>query len=145
MTLRLGIAFALTLLLPQVAGAQQPPGGEPDFAGHLFPPELVMQHQRRLGLTAEQRTRITDAIKQLQAQVVDLQWQIQEEQQRLSEVLAAPSVDRAAALSQVERVLDVERRVKLAHIALLITIKNTLTPEQQTMLRELRAGEKGRR
>lgn len=139
MNTRLIMMLTLSLLVPQVGAAQQPPQ-EPGFAEHLFPPELVMQHQVRLGLTREQRTTITDAIKELQAAVVDLQWRMQEETQRLEELLAGSSVDAAAALTQVDRVLEVERAVKRTHLGMLIRIKNTLTAEQQAMLGELRSG-----
>lgn len=141
MNTRLIMMLTLSLLVPQVGAAQQQqPPPEPAFAAHLFPPELVMQHQTRLGLSREQRTAITDAIKELQAAVVDLQWRMQEETQRLEELLAGSSVDAAAALTQVDRVLEVERAVKRTHLGMLIRIKNTLTAEQQAMLGELRSG-----
>ncbi|MFQ6046621.1 MAG: Spy/CpxP family protein refolding chaperone [Gemmatimonadales bacterium] len=138
MNRHIGIALAVTLLIPTLAAGQRPEGGEPGFEAHLFPPELVMQHQLRLGLTEEQRTAITAAIKELQGEVVDLEWRLQEENQRLADLLAGASVDRAAALAQVERLLEVERQIKTAHLGLLITIKNTLSAEQQAVLRELR-------
>ncbi|MBI3982874.1 MAG: periplasmic heavy metal sensor [Gemmatimonadetes bacterium] len=131
---------ALSLLLPAVGAAQKPPPPEPGFSEHLFPPELVMQHQARLGLTREQRDAITGAIKHLQNAVLDLQWRMQEETQRMSELVAGPAVDATAALAQVDRVLEVEREVKRTHLEALIKIKNVLSAEQQARLRELRGG-----
>lgn len=132
----LGVMLAFVMLLAPGAGAQQP--REDPLAQLLFPPELVMQHQADIQLRPEQRAAITKAIQDFQTRVVDLQWRIQEQSQRLAALLARPSVDQAAALAQVDEVLTVEREVKRAHFTLLIQIKNTLTPDQQARLSEAR-------
>lgn len=142
-------AVVLTLLAPvALLGQHQPPGGAPAHAEHgfakfLFPPELVMQHQAAIGLRPEQRSAITRAIRDLQVKVVDLHWQVQDETQRLSELIDRPTVDQTAALAQVDKVLAVEREVKRAHLEMLIQIKNLLTPDQQSKLATARgrAGE----
>jgi Spy/CpxP family protein refolding chaperone len=143
------LTIALTLLAALPAPAQrerQGPAGpgsplhpEDVLGRYVFPPELVMQQQRAIGLKPEQRTTITRAIQELQAKVLDLQWQMQDEMQRLTELLDKPAVDQAAALAQIDKVLAVEREVKRAHMSLLIQIKNTLTPEQQAKLVQARA------
>jgi Spy/CpxP family protein refolding chaperone len=103
-----------------------------------------MQQQRAIGLKPEQRTSITRAIQEFQTKVLDLQWQMQDETQKLSEMLDRPTVDQAAALAQIDKLLAVEREVKRAHIGLLIQIKNSLTAEQQARLAQARtAGEGG--
>lgn len=132
----LGLSVALVLTPGPAAQAQQP--GEDPLARVLFPPELVMQHQADIGLRPEQRGAITKAIQEFQTKVVDLQWRIQEQSQRLGALLGKPSVDQAAALAQVDEVLGAEREVKRAHLSLLIQIKNALTPEQQAKLAEVR-------
>ena len=140
-TFRICLVPALALLAVATAGAgagagaQQPPQAPDDpLARVLFPPELVMQHQRDIGLRAEQRATITKAIQDFQSKVVDLQWRMQEQSQRLASLLEKPAVDQAVALAQVDEVLGVEREVKRAHITLLINIKNTLSAEQQARL-----------
>ena len=134
-TLRSCLVSGFALLVVAGAAAQQPPQAPDDpLARLLFPPELVMQHQQDIGLRAEQRTAITKAIQDFQSKVVDLQWRMQEQSQRLASLLDKPAVDQAAALAQVDEVLGVEREVKRAHISLLISIKNTLSAEQQARL-----------
>lgn len=126
--------YAIVLLLgaASVVAAQEP---EPEFAKYLFPPELVMQHQQALRLTPEQRTSITQGIRDLQLKVVDLQWKMQDEAQKLTGLVEGSRVDEAQTLAQVDRVLGIEREIKRAHMALLVRIKNMLTPEQQDALR----------
>ena len=140
------LAIALTVALP--AAAQRPGGGSrhgmgpkpgrPPFLRELFPPELVMRHQRDIELTAEQRTAITEAIKKTQGQVLEIQWQLEDEQQQLTNLLKAAHVDEQAALAQVERVMSAEQQLKKQHLTLLIRIKNQLTTAQQEKLAELR-------
>jgi Spy/CpxP family protein refolding chaperone len=136
MTRILRLALALLALAAAPIVAQE--GPERDFGQQLFPPELVMQYQQKIGLRPEQRRAITEAIAQLQSRVVDLQWRMQEETQKLSELLQPARADEAEVLAQVDRVLAIEREVKRAHLAMLVRIKNALTPEQQAALKALR-------
>jgi Spy/CpxP family protein refolding chaperone len=146
-TPRLALLFALTVFAV-AAAAQQPTTPQPSQADDplarvLFPPELVMQHQQDIALRAEQRAIITKAIQDFQTKVVDLQWRMQDQSQRLAALLEKATVDQAAALAQVDEVLGVEREVKRAHMTLLIQIKNALSAEQQARLaaaREPRVG-----
>ena len=130
----LAILLAALLAAP-LAAAQEP---EPEFAKYLFPPELVMQHQQNLRLTPDQRTSITQGIREFQLKIVELQWKMQDEAQKLTELVQGAKVDEAQTLAQVDRVLGVEREIKRAHMGLLVRIKNQLTPEQQDALRNVK-------
>ena len=123
----------IVALCAQAAAAQDPP-----FMRHLFAPELVMRHHHEVGLTSAQRKVITEAIHDTQGRVVELEWSMQDEARKLTDLLAAERVDTETALAQVGRVLDLEEQVKKAHLGLLIRIKNALDPEQQRRLAELR-------
>ena len=142
--LRLALVAALALFAIAAAAQQptlppQPPPPDDPLARVLFPPELVMQHQQDIALRAEQRAAITKAIQDFQTKVVDLQWRMQDQAQRLAALLEKATVEQAAALAQVDEVLGVEREVKRAHITLLIQIKNMLSAEQQAKLAAARA------
>ncbi len=132
------IVLMSLLSLPVASQAQERMPAEQGFERYLFPPELVMQHQRQIGLTDEQRAVLTEAITKLQSDVVQLQWQLHDASARLAELLQPSRVDAAAALLQVDRMLEIERTVKKSHLALLIRIKNTLSAEQQATLRDLK-------
>ena len=129
------VAAAAPLAAQGPAQSPQDPG----FAAHLFAPELVMQHQRAVGLSKEQRDRITEAVRSLQHQVLDLQWRMQDEAQKLSDLVQGDRVDQRAVLAQADRVFEVEAQITRAHLGLLAQIKNALTPDQQAQLRRLRA------
>ena len=118
---------------------EYPPGQpEPDFGRYLFPPELIMQHQQTINLRPDQRTAITQAIQQMQSKVIELQWQMQSEVQKLTELMQASTIKEAEALAQVDRVLGIERDVKRTHLGTLIRIKNALSRDQQTALDSLK-------
>jgi hypothetical protein len=118
--------LGLVCLTASSLAGQEP---EPEFAKHLFPPELVMQHQQSIRLTPEQRTSITKEIRDLQLKVIELQWKMQDQ---------GSKVDEAQTLAQVDRVLGIEREIKRAHMGLLVRIKNLLSPDQQGTLAGLR-------
>src|SRR5688572_5705430 len=110
------------------------------FASHLFPPELVMEHQRELGLGDPQRTAIVNELQRSQASFVELQWKMSAESEQLETLLESATVNESAVLAQIDRVLAVEREIKRAQVALLVRIKNSLTAQQQARLAELRRG-----
>lgn len=143
------LLLGLALMAASVASAQQPPPPQPQpgqpsaddpIGRNLFPPELIMRHGQDISLGPEQRATITKAIQDFQTKTVDLQWRMQDQTQRLATLLSKPSVEEAAALQQLDEMLNVEREVKRAHIGLLLKIKNTLTPAQQATLTEFKLG-----
>jgi Spy/CpxP family protein refolding chaperone len=104
----------------------------------MFPPDMVMQHQRELGLTDEQKTFMRSEINRTTTRFNELQWQLQDATEALHETMKASSVNEQLALSQLDKILDGEREIKRAHMELAIRIKNKLTPEQQTKLQSMR-------
>ena len=96
----------------------------------LYPPDLIMKHQEQLQITNEQRRNITDAVKQFQSEVADLQWDLQAEQQKLQKALSGHPIASNESLAQVDQVLTLETEFKKAHFRLLIAIKNVLTQAQ---------------
>ncbi len=134
------LLFGIATSIPGSGVSAQAPGGQPSeedqIAKRLFAPELVMQHQQRIGLKPTQRTTITEAIGKTQGKVLDLQWRMKEEWETLVSLLDSSTIDEAAALAATDRVLGIEREVKKEHLSLLIKIKNVLTREQQEKLKE---------
>ena len=117
-------------------GGQQGPGDP--FGRFLFPPELVMQHQGELGITDAQRAALTAAVQQAQSKVVETQFKLSAEGEKLGRLLQNASIDEGMALEQVDRILSMEREMKRAQMGLLVRIKNTLTSGQQARLMQLR-------
>jgi Spy/CpxP family protein refolding chaperone len=116
-------------------------GQQPDqdpIGQSFFAPELVIQHQEAIGLSAEQKDSFKAEIRQAQLKFTELQWKLQDEMEKLIAVVKQPRVDEQQALAQLDKVLAAEREVKKEQVTLLVRIKNKLTPEQQSKLAELR-------
>ena len=129
----------LWTVLPGIGFADDEPRPADDpIARALFPPDLVMRYGAEIGLDVRQKTAMREAIQKMQAKATDSQWELAEESGKLARLLDASPVDEAAVLAVLDRVLAQEREVKRAQIALLVQIKNLLTPAQQGKLRELR-------
>jgi Spy/CpxP family protein refolding chaperone len=115
----------------------QPHPPHDPLAGNLFPPELVMQHRRELGLTDEQRAAIRQEALKASTRFTELQWQMQDEMETMASLMKGATVDEQKALAQLDKVLNIEREVKRTQLGLSIKIKNTLTAEQQMKLQDL--------
>ena len=127
---------AALLLTAGTARAQLP---EQDPIGQsFFSPELVMQHQEAIGLSAEQKDYLKTEIRQAQLKFTEWQWKLQDEMEKMVALVKQPRADEQQILAQLEKVLAAEREIKREQVTLLVRIKNKLTPEQQGKLLELR-------
>ena len=144
-----GLLVVMTILcaalLLTVGFAQGPHRQRPQddpLAEYVFPPELVMQHQREIGLTDEQKAFLRGEIQRVSLRFTELQWQIQDSMEGLVSILKAESVNEQQALTQLDKILDTEREIKHLHVSLAVRIKNRLTPEQQAKLQALKQARK---
>ncbi len=119
----------------------QPPDHPRDPLGDsMFPPELIMQHQRELALTDEQKAFMRGEINRTSSRFNELQWQLEDSMEALGATMKSDTVDEQAALAELDKVLENERQIKRLHMELAIRLKNKLTPEQQLKLRGMRRG-----
>jgi Spy/CpxP family protein refolding chaperone len=147
------MAVTFVLLGVVMAAAQQPPPpDQPDqqeprtppppphdpLGDAIFPPEMIMSHQRELALTDEQKTYMRGEINKTSARFNELQWQLQDAMEALGITMKENVVNEQQALAQLDRVLDSEREIKRLHMELAIRLKNKLTPEQQLKLQGMR-------
>jgi Spy/CpxP family protein refolding chaperone len=135
------IGIILTVAFASAQQSTHPPQPTPDhdpLAQFIFPPELVMQHQREIGLTNEQKIFLRGEIQRVTLRFTELQWQLQDAMEGLASVMKESAVNEQQALSQLDKILDTEREIKHLHIGLAIRIKNKLTPEQQSRLQEMK-------
>jgi Spy/CpxP family protein refolding chaperone len=120
---------------PEPQSQPRPPHPPMDPLGDsMFPPDLIMQHTRDLGLTDEQKSYMRAEIQKTTMRFNELQWQLQDAMEALHATMKANPVNEQLALSQLDKVLDTEREIKRLHFGLAIGLKNKLTPEQQEKL-----------
>jgi Spy/CpxP family protein refolding chaperone len=121
------------------AAPPMPPGPPHDpIEDQLFPPDLIMRSQSQLQLTDAQRASLRTEITRLQTKIVDLQWQVSDEAERMARMLRSTPIDEAKTLEQSDKVMALEREIKRLHLSTLIRIKNILTAEQIAKLQDMR-------
>ena len=129
---------AALIAVSSLAWAQQgPPQGDP-MGDHFFPPELIMQNQKSLGLTADQQSAIRAEMQKTMGKFTDLQWQQSAEAEALGELMKQDKPDEKAVLAQFDKLLSIESEVKRLHVGTMVRMKNILTAEQLTKLRDLK-------
>lgn len=140
MKLKIYILCAFLLVTAKSLWAQQPPPLPLDPIGeNLFPPELLMQHQQAIGLSEDQKNSVKAEIQKAQTKFTDAQWQLQSEMETMASLLKQDRVDEQLVLAQLDKILNVEREIKRTHFALVIRLKNKLTPEQQAQLYKIKS------
>ena len=102
-----------------------------------------MEHQVEIDLTISQRDAISKEVEKLQKDMLAMQWDMQHEKEKLVKTLDAEHVDETASNASAARVMELENKIKSAHLAMLIHVKNTLTADQQRKLRGARDQERG--
>lgn len=125
----------LLLFLPITALTQQ---ADDPISKYLIPPELVMAHSQEIALTDAQSAAIRSEVRKTQTKFLDLQWDMQEETGRMTQLLQQVPVDEAKVLERADKIMALEREVKRAHLAMLVRLKNLLTPAQIAKLNALR-------
>jgi len=118
-------------------GLSQNSGTDP-LQRHLFSAESIMRNQSELGLDKEQRTYMVKQIQETQSEYTALQWQLQDEVGTLSGLLENAEAPERDVLRQLDKVLDLEKAIKRSHLRLAVRMKNRLTEDQRTKLRESR-------
>lgn len=127
--------------LPRTAATEAPSASvDGAFERLLFAPELIMRFQQRIQLTEQQRSTITAEIARLQSAVVDVQWKMSDDTQKLIDQLQQARIDETTVVAQLDRITASEALVKRSQLMMLVRIRNVLTAGQQETLRGLRSG-----
>ena len=118
-------------------GLGQDRGTDP-LQSHLFSADAIMRNQRELQLDEKQRSYMVEQIQETQSEFTSLQWQLQDEVGRLSGLLENAEAPEREVLTQLDKVLDLEKAIKRSHLRLAVRMKNRLTEDQRMKLREFR-------
>lgn len=105
----------------------------------LLAPEMIMMHASDLKLTPVQMTFVRKEVENSNVKFNELSWQLDEAVEILRQRILVHAVDEERALAQLERVLDIERKIKRLHIRTSIRIRNQLTLEQLGKLQSIRS------
>ncbi len=135
----LTIVFGAFLLLnSQSLMAQSNSEDQDPLQKYIYPPELIMNNQQKIGLSDEQREKIIAIVNESQEKFNVFQWDLQSQSEIFVGIIKQENVDEVKALEQLDNILALEEKIKKTQISLFIRIKNQLTPEQQNQLNALK-------
>jgi len=134
-----GIVIIYTKPGPGLRNCTAPSGPGEDALGKLFlPPDLVMSHQQAINLTEQQRALIQSNMMDTQKKLLDQQFKLNAEMEKLQSLLKSMTPDEGKVLDEMDKVLGAERDIKRAQLSLMVKLKNSLTQQQQQQLEALR-------
>ncbi|MCM3874867.1 MAG: periplasmic heavy metal sensor [Thermoanaerobaculia bacterium] len=141
MRIRTTLAVLTFALLATVRAPAEPPPGDDPIGRLLFPPDKVLNHAQEIGLDDAQRKGIRAELQKTQPKFLEFQLDLQAEVEKMTQLLQEKPVDEAKVMTQLDRVLALEKNAKKTQIALLVRIRNLLTPDQQAKMSVLQKGE----
>ena len=134
-----GIVIIYTKPGPGLRNCAAPSGGGDDALSKvLLPPDLVMSNQQAIALTESQRQAIQGNMLDTQKKLLDQQFKLQGEVEKLQQLLKSATPDETKVLEEMDKVLGAERDIKRAQLSLMVRLKNNLTQQQQAQLETLR-------
>ena len=134
-----GIVVIYTKPGPGLRNCTAPSSGGDDALGKvLLSPDLVMSNQQAIALSEAQRNGIQINMLATQAKLLDEQIKLQSEVEKLQQLLKVAAPDESKVLDEMDKVLGAERDIKRAQLSLMVKLKNSLTPQQQSQLETLR-------
>ena len=98
-----------------------------------------MQNAEAINLSSEQRDKLEAEMRKAHDRFEELHAKLQQQREATAALLKKSRVDEPAAMAQFEKVLDQERELRRAHLALMVSLKNKLTAEQQKQLEEVKS------
>lgn len=127
---------------PQPAQAPSAPNQSQASANEIIAnsfaePDLIVRFDRALQLTPDQQQYIGAEVKRATDRLATLQGQIKRQTELLAPMVTPPVVEEEVVLPQAEKILQLEREVKLAQLRLLVRANNILTPSQKAQLKAI--------
>jgi Spy/CpxP family protein refolding chaperone len=131
--------LVLSLLFAFAGFAQQPGPNDDPIGKYLIPPELIMAHSQEIALTDAQAASVKSEVRKAQSKFLDLQWDMQEETGKMTQLLQQTPIDEAKVLEHADKIMSIEHDIKRAQLSLLVRLKNILTASQIAKLMSFRS------
>jgi len=132
------LAVVFTVLAATAPLAAQMQTRSDSIAHDYFAPRFVLANAEEIGLTRPQRTAIEVEATGAAEAFTGLRFDLDTALRRLIGLSNQVPVDEDTAVSQLQRVLDLEGQIKFLQLRMVVRIKNVLTPEQHDQLLQIR-------
>lgn len=108
------------------------------FQSELFPAETVLKYRSELELSDTQVSTIKKIYNDNISLFNTIKWDLDAMQVALNKLISESKVDEKQALDAMDKIAQLEQKLKNQRLKMLIKIKNELTESQQSKLKELR-------
>lgn len=102
------------------------------LANGLVHPQIILNHQEELKLTADQQSQLKAVVSNATPQVEPLESAVKQAQEKLESLLRNPETTPAAGAEALTTVLNAETSLKQFQLKTLLELRLLLTPEQRT-------------
>lgn len=93
--------------------------------------ELAIKNYKELGLNKQQRETLLKALEKAESSFTRWRLDLDLENRNLAELLKPDVPEENAVLAQLEKILEIEKKIKLERMKLLIMVKKMLSDEQE--------------
>jgi TonB-dependent SusC/RagA subfamily outer membrane receptor len=104
------------------------------FQQNLYAPDLVLKYREEAGLSADQVEKIKSIYNGELPAYNSKKWDLDAMMVKLEQLISQRNVDPQAADAQLEKCLALETEIKKMKLAMLLKVKNQLTPAQQAKI-----------
>jgi len=132
-------ALSIPLLVPLMAASEPGPGGGRHFGPRPHVGRMLEKHADELGLDEATLSQIRDVVANAREQSKAVRQAQRQEQRVLRELMAQPSPDRAAIMSQLEVIGQLRTELGKQRMGSWLEVRSLLTPEQLEKLKQLRS------
>jgi len=108
------------------------------FQSELFPAETILKYRSELELSENQISNVKKIYNDNISLFNSTKWDLDAMQVDLNKLISESKVDEKAALEKMDKITQLEQKLKSQRLKMLIQIKNQLTSEQQSKLKKLR-------
>ena len=108
------------------------------FQKELFSTNLVLKYRSDIDLSDQKIVNVKKTHSDHISEFNSIKWDLDAELVVLNKLLSSYKVDETSSLAQMEKVMELEDKLKRIRLKMLIKIKNELNKSQQKKLKELR-------
>ncbi|QNI31328.1 periplasmic heavy metal sensor [Alloacidobacterium dinghuense] len=121
-----------------------PPPMERAFGGRMLHGRWWDDPQtaQKIGLTADQQTKMDGILQQHRLKLIDLNASLQKQEAIMQPLIEADQPDEGKILGQIDAIAQARAELEKANARMLLGIRQVLTPDQWTKLKALRAEKK---
>ena len=112
---------------------------ERELRRHLIPPHLLLRHMDRLALSEKQKEALKTLMKNAQAQMIDMRFELQKASKELIDAVKEDSTPQSEILKQADELMEIEAKHKRARLQVALKVRDLLTPEQRKKAKAIKA------